>query len=76
MYNLKDVNSFILNYYIDEINKFLGEEVIPQVNEELASRLDNDTVEFFRKLVTKITEFQKDKTYCVRNCCFRKRGKK
>lgn len=72
---LKDVNSFILNCYIDEINEFVGEEIVSQTNEKIASNLDNDTFEFFRKLAMKIFETKINKQNCFRNCCFRKRGK-
>lgn len=41
MNNLKYINSFILNSYIDEINEFVGEEIVSPTNEELASNLDN-----------------------------------
>ena len=75
MNNLKDVNSFLLNRYIDKINEFVGEEVISHTDEEVACSINNDTFEFIRKLAERIAEVQKDKTYCVRNCCFRKRGK-
>lgn len=70
--NLKYVNSFLLNGYIDEINEFVGEKIISHTNESVASNLNNDTFEFIRKLAEKIAEVQKDKTYCIRNCCFRK----
>lgn len=68
---LKDVNSFLLNSYIDKINEFVGEEIVSQTNEELASNLDNDTFGFFRKLALRISEVKRDKTRCVRNCYFR-----
>lgn len=41
--NLKDVNSFLLNDYIDEINEFVGEMVISHTSERVACNLDNDT---------------------------------
>lgn len=69
---LKDVNSFILNCYIDEINEFVGEEIVSQTNEKIASNLDNDTFEFFRKLALRISEVKRDKAHCVRNCYFRR----
>lgn len=69
---IKNINSFLLNCYIDKINEFIGEEVISHTNEEVACDLNNDTFEFVRKLAERIAEVQKDKTYCVRNCCFRK----
>lgn len=69
---LKNINSFLLNCYIDEINEFVGEEIVSPTNEELASNLDNDTFEFFRKLALRISGVKKDKACCVRNCCFRK----
>ena len=72
MNNLKYINSFIINSYIDEINEFVGEEIVSPTNEELASNLDNDTFEFFRKLALRIAEVERDKARCVRNCCFRK----
>lgn len=72
---LKNINSFILNCYIDEINEFVGEEIVSPTTEELASSLNNDTFEFFRKLALKISEVERDKARCIRNCCFRKRGK-
>mgnify|MGYP006993850247 CR=1 FL=1 len=72
MNNLKDVNSFLLNCYIDKINEFVGEEVISHTTEELACNLNNNTFEFIRKLAERISEVQRDKTHCVRNCCFRK----
>lgn len=68
--NIKNINSFILNDYIETINKFVGEEIILPTREELTSNLNNDTFEFFRKLATRISE---DKKYCIRNCYFRKR---
>lgn len=58
---LKDINSFILNSYIDEINKFVGEEIVSPTNEELTSTCNSDVFEFFRKLATKITEVKKIK---------------
>lgn len=75
MNNLKYINSFILNSYIDEINEFVGEEIVSYTNEELASNLDNDTFEFFRKLALRISEVERDKARCVRNCCFRRYNK-
>ena len=72
MNNLKYINSFILNSYIDEINEFVGEEIVSPTNEKLASNLDNDTFEFFRKLALRISEVKRDKAHCVRNCYFRR----
>lgn len=72
---LKDVNSFLLNSYIDKINKFVGEEIVSQTNEELAGNLDNDTFEFFRKLALRISEVKRDKVRCIRNCYFRRYNK-
>lgn len=72
---LKDVNSFLLNSYIDKINEFVGEEIVSQTNEELASNLDNDTFEFFRKLALRISEMERDKSRCVRNCYLRRYNK-
>lgn len=69
---LKDVNSFLLNSYIDKINEFVGEEIVSSTNEKIASNLDNDTFEFFRKLALKISEVERDKARCVRNCYFRR----
>lgn len=73
---LTDINSFLLNGYIDEINKFVGEKVISHTNESVACNLDYDTFEFMRKLAMKIFEVNLNKQNCIRNCCFRKRGKK
>lgn len=73
--NLKYVNSFLLNGYIDEINEFVGEKIISHTNESVASNLDYDTFVFFKKLAMKIFETKINKQNCFRNCCFRKRGK-
>lgn len=75
MNNLKDVNSFLLNCYIDKINEFVGEEVISHTDEEVACSINNDTFEFIRKLAMKISEVERDKARCVRNCCFRRYNK-
>ena len=74
--NLKYVNSFLLNGYIDEINEFVGEKIISHTNESVASNLDDDTFVFFQKLAMKIFETKINKQNCFRNCCFRKIGKK
>lgn len=70
-----DICCFLLNSYIDKINEFVGEEIVSQTNEELASNLDNDTFEFFRKLALRISEMERDKSRCVRNCHFRRYNK-
>lgn len=75
MNNLKYINSFILNSYIDEINEFVGEKVISHTNESVACNLDYDTFEFMRKLAMRISEVERDKTRCIRNCCFRRYNK-
>lgn len=75
MNNLKYINSFILNFYIDEINEFVGEKVISHTNESVACNLDYDTFEFMRKLAMRISEVERDKARCVRNCCFRRYNK-
>lgn len=72
---LTGVNSFLLNGYIDEINEFVGEKVISHTDENVACNLDYDTFEFIRKLAMKISEVERDKARCVRNCCFRRYNK-
>lgn len=65
--NLENVNSFILNSYIETINEFVGEEIICEVSEEKARNLDKDTIKFFEKLSHKINTLKE----CKRNCIFR-----
>lgn len=67
--NLKNVNSFILNSYINTVNGFVGENIVSEVDEETASGLDKDTFRFFEKLSKKIIQTKS----CSRNCIFRKR---
>lgn len=70
--NLSKVNSLILNSYITTINNFVGEKIINEVDEEIASSLDKDTFKFFEKLTHTIIN---TKSYS-RNCVFRKVGEK
>lgn len=66
--NIRNINSFILNSYIDTVNKFVGEKIVNEVDERIAERLDKDTFNFFEKLSKRINNLQK----CKRNCWFRK----
>ncbi len=66
--NLKNVNSFILNSYIETINEFVGEEIIYEVDEEQASKLNDDVFEFLGKIAHKIETLKE----CKRNCIFRR----
>lgn len=66
--NLKNINSFILNSYIETINKFVGEKIICEVDEEQAMSLNKDTFKFFEKLACKINTLKE----CERNCIFRR----
>lgn len=68
--NLKYVNSFILNSYVKTINEFVGEQVLYEVDEEQASKLNDDVFEFFRKLAHKIETLKE----CKRNCIFRSKN--
>ena len=65
--NLKNVNSFILNSYIETINEFVGEKIACEVSEEMARNLDKDVFKFFEKLAHKINTLKE----CRRNCIFR-----
>ncbi len=65
--NLKKINSFILNSYIETINSFVGEKIVFEVSEEKAINLDKDTFNFFEKLAHKINTLKE----CKRNCIFR-----
>ena len=65
--NLKKINSFILNSYIETINEFVGEKIACEVSEEQASKLNDDVFEFFRKIAHKINTLKE----CKRNCIFR-----
>lgn len=67
--NLKNVNSFILNSYIETINEFVGEKIVCEVSEEKAKNLDKDTFKFFEKLAHKINTLKE----CNRNCIFRRK---
>lgn len=66
--NLKNINSFILNSYIETINNFIGEQIICEADEEQASKLNEDTFKFFEKLAHKIKTLKE----CKRNCIFRR----
>lgn len=59
--NLRNINSFILNSYIDTVNKFVGEKIINEVDESFAEKLDKDTFNFFEKLAYKINSLQECK---------------
>ena len=69
--NLKNINSFILNSYIDEINDFLGEKLIEHVDESTAIKHDSDGVyELLMKLSRQICYIRP--CSCYRKCPFRK----
>ena len=66
--NLKDINSFILNSYIETVNEFVGEKIVCEVDEEQAMNLNKDTFKFFEKLAHRINTLKE----CKRDCIFRR----
>ena len=72
--NLKNINSFILNSYVDVINDFLGEKLIEHVDEATAEKMDSNGVhELFMKLSRQINYMRSGS--CCRKCPFRKEVK-
>lgn len=64
---LNNINSFILNHYVDIVNNFVGEKIINNFDEKTATELHEDMFKFFEKLSFKIQE-----SNCSRKCPFRK----
>lgn len=72
MYNLSNLENFLLEDEIDTINKFIGEPLAITTDKN-ANDIDEETRAFLYRLAKAIRENQQNKN-CQRNCIFRKIG--
>ena len=67
--NLSHIKGFLLDYYVEQINKFVGKEVLKKPDKDEWCSLD--VFDFLADLCDAINR-HKWQVHCIRKCPFRK----